>query len=181
MKALGDLLCEYPEPVVRSVCDPVSGLPVKTQFLPTLATLKEALEVAALSLQKTERLRALPRPARLRTPPIDLSPGVWANVFVPNTDRRYAACCERAKTADPKAYRYGKDTAKERDGIWVNHEWIVGGVARIEKRDWAMNADQLAAKMNMTKEQLEALPDHQPGKATFAQPKPPEEINPFEP
>lgn len=139
------LFCEYPELVVKSVCNPVVGLPSKTQFLPTLATLKEALEVAALSQQKTERLKALPRPARLRTTPIDLSPGVWANVFVPSTDRRYQALCEKAKTADLKAYRYGKDTAQERDGIWVNHEWIVGGVVMMERRDWGLSADQLDA------------------------------------
>lgn len=160
MKALGDLLCEYPEPVVRSVCDPVSGLPVKTQFLPTLATLKEALEVAALGLQRMERLKALPRSARLKTPPIDLSPGVWANVFVPNTDRRYQALCEKAKTANLKAYRYGKDTTKERDGIWVNHEWVMGGVVMMERKETtrarALTEEQLAAKPDTGGKEIKA-------------------------
>lgn len=90
--------------------------------------------------------------------PIAKAPGSLANVFCPNTDRRYAALCERAKTDDPRFFQYGKDTAGERDGIWVNYDWIVGGVVSIEKKDWSLNSQQLAEKLNISNEELNNFP-----------------------
>lgn len=39
------LFSAYPEDFVKRVCDPVTGLPSKSKWLPTIAEIKEALEI----------------------------------------------------------------------------------------------------------------------------------------
>ena len=49
------LLSAYPVDLVRRVCDPVTGLPSRLKFLPTLAEVKEALEA---ELARRKRITA---------------------------------------------------------------------------------------------------------------------------
>lgn len=46
LAAASRILQCYSEDVVRSVCDPVNGLPSKLKFLPSIAEIKEACEKA---------------------------------------------------------------------------------------------------------------------------------------
>lgn len=48
------LLCAYPADFVKRVCDPVTGLPSRLKWLPTLADIREALDA-----EKSRRDRIL--------------------------------------------------------------------------------------------------------------------------
>ena len=46
-KAMTALMAAYPKDFLKRVCDPVTGLPSKLKFLPTLADVREALDLEA--------------------------------------------------------------------------------------------------------------------------------------
>lgn len=47
-KAMTSLLAAYPRDFVKRVCNPVTGLPSRLKFIPTLAEVREALDAEAL-------------------------------------------------------------------------------------------------------------------------------------
>lgn len=57
VRAVVAILTGYPEPIVRDVCDPRRGLPVKNQFLPTLYEVKSACEAGMRPLIAAEARR----------------------------------------------------------------------------------------------------------------------------
>lgn len=73
LAAFADLLCRYPEWVIREVLDPVSGLPVQSEFLPSLAKIKDALDKATEAqgkvLARESRVRAQLEERRLLEAP----------------------------------------------------------------------------------------------------------------
>jgi hypothetical protein len=54
-KAVTAVLAQFPESVVRAVCDPRTGLPVRSQFLPTLFEIRAACDASMRPAQDAER------------------------------------------------------------------------------------------------------------------------------
>jgi hypothetical protein len=142
--AFTDLLCKYPENVVRDVLNPTSGLPVQSEFLPALAKIKDALDRASEAQGKV-----LARDARVR-----------------------AQLEERRLLEAPKANR-------------PTYEELIATLPaslRMDRRELKplSEAEFLAKFPNITKEQLDAIPNAKTG--TFAKllTSVEEEPNPFE-
>lgn len=62
-RGLKALLSIYPEWVVAAVCDPRSGLPVTSKFMPTLYEVRSACEAKMLPLRRAEERKAREREA----------------------------------------------------------------------------------------------------------------------
>lgn len=66
MTGVVQLLAAYPRAAVEAILSPLSGLPTKHKFLPSIAEIHEALEAQVAPLRRQQerehRLRALPPP-----------------------------------------------------------------------------------------------------------------------
>lgn len=49
------VLAEYPPEIARRICDPVTGVPRTCKFLPTVAEISDALEIAMVPLRRRWR------------------------------------------------------------------------------------------------------------------------------
>lgn len=58
------MFLSYPEAAVRSVCDPVRGLPATSKWAPRLSEIRDALEVAMGPIRFAENRERLDREAR---------------------------------------------------------------------------------------------------------------------
>ncbi len=61
LEAIAEILASYPEKVVSKICNRTCGLPVRTQFLPTLKEIKDACEEemrAVYDKTRSDRLAA---------------------------------------------------------------------------------------------------------------------------
>jgi hypothetical protein len=137
--AISATLARYSEEIITAVTHPVSGLPSKKTWLPTVKEVFDACEEQAnRSYQAEARERRikdqLAERERDRLPPLvaDLDlPGRLAGVFVPNDHKRYASLVAWSQTADEKWWKFGK-SSDARDGIWV--PWSVWRGEQLDMR-----------------------------------------------
>lgn len=54
----------------------------------------------------------------------DLTPGKWADLFVPANAPQYADMIEKARAADADPRDWKMEMGK--DGIWVSRRWLEG-------------------------------------------------------
>lgn len=113
--SLGAVLEEFPDEVIRYVCDPRTGIQRRLKWPPTMSEVLEACEdhQGFLKRLRTERPAVL-----VRLPSPERPPGYLANVFVPEGHVRYQGLVDWAKDADPKLYAYGR-SSDNRAGIWI--------------------------------------------------------------
>lgn len=122
--AVSMVLSKYAVEVIKAVTDPYSGLPSKKKEngysgMPDVADVREACDNEATRIARMERYRVLPAPdfTRARLPRPAPAPGDLATVFVPDSNPRFAALVEWAKTADPRKWKYDG-----RAGIVVSYD-----------------------------------------------------------
>ena len=81
MKAVTATMSRYPDDVVRSVTDPRSGLPSKSQFLPTIYEVRTACELA-MKPRRDAEARRLREQGNASDAPRDIAPDERARVLI---------------------------------------------------------------------------------------------------
>lgn len=127
------ILARYSKAVIDAVTDPVRGLPVQTDFMPTPKEIREACEREALRLERMDEFRAMPKPL----PRIEngLRGRQHANLFVPDLSVKFPSLFDRhtaAGDATPcsiEEKRLCKDGVVRR-GIWVPMDWYERPIVR---------------------------------------------------
>jgi hypothetical protein len=113
------VLTDYPADIVNLAADPRTGVVASFPMgLPNVGQIRQFLEDKLSHREKLQRLAELPKQEFKRFPPTPAGPGDLANVFVPETVRQYAQMVERAKTGDPREFRYATG------GIMVGLSWF---------------------------------------------------------
>jgi hypothetical protein len=119
---LAVVLGDYPASIVDIAADPRTGVSTVHQMgLPNVGQIRQFLEDKLSHREKLQRLAELPKPEFQRLPKTPAGPGDLANVFVAKDVRQYPQMVERAKTGDPREFRF-VDGA--RPGIWVALSWF---------------------------------------------------------
>lgn len=123
--SIAAVLSLYDADLIREVTDPRTGIMTTKEhasFMPNAGELKIYCDAIAERRERLKRLGAIPKPdfSRPTLAPPPARPGDKANVFVPNSNMHYPKLVEWSKTADPVMFRFGKNTAGDSDGIWVN-------------------------------------------------------------
>ena len=116
---LGAVLEQYPDEVIKYVCDPRTGIQRRSKFPPTISEMVEACDSQREFLAK----QAAPRPAfKERKPePLlrDRPQGYLATIFVPEKHPRYAKLVEWTNVAKPMWWKFGNGS-DGRAGLWVS-------------------------------------------------------------
>lgn len=109
--------------IIREATDPRLGISTSEKFrafMPNSGELKAYCDALAERKERLKKLAAIPRPVpadrRLQAP--EQPPGSWANVHVPEGDRRYVKACDWAAQNPRKFWRYGPSSAGV-PGIWI--------------------------------------------------------------
>ena len=117
--ALGAVLEQYPDEVIKYVCDPRTGIQRRSKFPPTISEMVEACDEHREFLERARQPRAAMH-KRLHKPPLrDCPQGSLATIFVPEGHSRYEKLVEWTKTVEPMWWKYG-DASDGRHGLWVS-------------------------------------------------------------
>lgn len=127
MASVTAVLSIYDTDLMREVTDPRTGIQTTEKymsFMPNAGELKVYCDGIAARRERIKRLGELPavKPVAFLPPP-PRRPGDLANVFVPETDRRYARLLRWSETADERHHRRDET----RPGIWVTRDAFEGG------------------------------------------------------
>lgn len=126
VQAIAGVLADYDTEIIRKVTDPRYGLPRRLQWMPTVFEVAdecEAEQSRAARIAEMSQLRPLPK-----LPPAPRLPGYRANLLFKPDFHLYAAFVERAKTADPKDWKWDEQGR----GIWVGLSWLEAPVAKLK-------------------------------------------------
>lgn len=123
VRAVTAVLACYDFELMREVTDPRTGIMTTEKymsFMPNPGELKVYCDGVAAVRDRIRHLGSLPTPdfTRLRLPAPPAAPGDYANIFVPDTHRRYATLVEWTKTGDVRCWKFGR-SSDNRAGIWV--------------------------------------------------------------
>lgn len=134
------VLSIYDADLMREVTDPRTGIQTTEKymsFMPNAGELKVYCDSVLARRQRIERLGALPSvQPRAYLPPPPRLPGHLANVFVPDTDRRYTRLLEWSKSADDRMFKFEPN----RRGIWVSLDILDSNETRREQT-WKQPVD----------------------------------------
>jgi hypothetical protein len=141
--AVAAVLAMFDFDIIREATDPRLGISTSEKFrafMPNSGELKAYCDALAERKERLKKLAAIPRPVpsthRLEAP--EAPAGSWANVHVPEADRRYAKLCEWAAKNEPKFSRYGVSSDGV-PGIWVALHALDSAPAKPQQKpapDW---------------------------------------------
>lgn len=110
---IASVLSEFSEEVVLYVTSPKTGLQRRSKWPPTISEVLTACEQHQDYLAKA-RARRPTIEQRLPSPSLRNRPqGALANIFVPESNPRYARLLEWTKEADPVFWKHGTSSAGE--------------------------------------------------------------------
>lgn len=121
--AVAAVLAMFDYDIIREATDPRLGISTTEKFrafMPNSGELKAYCDALAERKERLKKLAAIPRPVpsthRLQAP--EQPQGAWANVHIPETDRRYGRATDWAAKNNPKFWKYGPNSDGI-PGIWV--------------------------------------------------------------
>ncbi len=147
---LGMVLERYPDEIIRHVTSPITGIQRRSKFPPTIAEVAEACDNEVARVERIQRLGAL------RTAPRE--PRVTqhrANVFVPPYAPQYADMVERAKTGDPREWRFDEN----RPGIWVALGWVRPSMGGVDAVGQTITPAMVKQQLGISDEEWDKIPD----------------------
>lgn len=111
------ILARFSEEVVRAVCDPVSGLPSQSKWLPTTSEILTACLDERRHQETIRRYDAMGTVTKTKLTRAEL-----ANTFVPAGVPMYPVIHERCTEDNRKFWRLDDGN---RPGVWVPLEWVL--------------------------------------------------------
>lgn len=142
--AIAAVLAMFDFDIIREATDPRLGISTSEKFrafMPNSGELKAYCDALAERKERLKKLAAIPRPVpsthRLEAP--EAPQGAWANVHIPEGDRRYARMCDWATKNPPKFWRYGP-SSDGIPGIWVALHALDGTPVKPQQKaapDWS--------------------------------------------
>lgn len=143
--AIAATLARFPQDTITAVTHPVSGLPSRLSWLPTVKEVRNACEAETrlaeqiqardrrIAAQLEERAREDARQRPRLTPTHSSEPGRNANLFVPADHARYTALLTWSETYDTSLWKLGK-SSDGRDGMWIGRMILEDFTIRVAAR-----------------------------------------------